>query len=50
MPAMAATLGRGHLVLEGLERLAIDVALIVVFGAALVAYKQATVHRRVPMI
>lgn len=50
MVGMAATLGRGDLMLEGLQRLGIDIALIVVLGALVVAWKQATVHRRRPMV
>lgn len=50
MPAMAATLGHGDLVLEGLERLTIDVVLVIVLGSAVVAFKQATFHRRTPIV
>ncbi|HSH60083.1 MAG TPA: DUF389 domain-containing protein [Acidimicrobiales bacterium] len=41
--------GQGSLALEALLRLALDFLLIVVFGAAVVAYKQARVHHRPPM-
>ena len=41
--------GELNLALEALMRLALDFALIVCLGVAVVAYKQARVHRRVPM-
>ncbi|HEX2274877.1 MAG TPA: DUF389 domain-containing protein [Acidimicrobiales bacterium] len=54
IPAAAlvgAGVGAGELglALEALMRLALDFALIVGFGVAVVAYKQARVHRRTPM-
>ncbi|MDP8991884.1 MAG: DUF389 domain-containing protein [Actinomycetota bacterium] len=54
IPATAlvgAGVGAGEvgLALEALMRLALDFALVVCLGAAVVAYKQARVHRRAPM-
>ena len=42
--------GRPRLMYEGLERLALDTAFIVVLGALVVWFKQATVHRRPPLV
>lgn len=41
--------GEPGLAYQGLERLLVDAALIVVLGASVVVVKQATVHRRRPM-
>ena len=54
IPATAlvgAGVGAGEvgLALEALMRLALDFALVVCLGAAVVAYKQARVHRRAPL-
>ena len=46
----AAAAGRFGLAYQGLERLLIDAAFIVVLGALLVLIKQVTVHRRLPMV
>ena len=46
----AAAAGRFGLAYQGLERLLIDAAFIVVLGAVLVLIKQVTVHRRLPMV
>lgn len=45
----APVAGRPDLALEGLGRLALDAALVVAIGAAVVAAKQAFVHRRAPL-
>ena len=45
----APVAGHPELVLEGLERLALDVALVVAVGAVVVLAKQAFVHRRPPL-
>ena len=45
-----AAAGRPWLMAEGLERLALDVVLIVVLGLLVLSAKQATVHRRAPMV
>ena len=49
MAGVAAVTGQGKLVLQGLERLGIDVALIVGLGLLVVILKQALVHRRRPL-
>jgi len=49
MAGVAAVAGEGKLVVQGLERLGIDVALIVVLGLLIVGVKQALVHRRRPL-
>lgn len=46
---MAPVAGSWAVALEGLERLAIDLGLIVLAGVVVVAVKQATVHKRRPM-
>ena len=46
----AAAAGRFGLAYQGLERLLIDAAFIVVLGALLVLIKQVTVHRRLPLV
>jgi len=48
MAGVAAVAGEGKLVVQGLERLAIDVGLILVLGLIVVILKQAFVHRRRP--
>jgi hypothetical protein len=45
---VAAVTGQAKLVVQGLERLGIDVALIVVLGLLVAGLKQALVHRRRP--
>ena len=42
--------GQPRLMYEGLERLVLDTALIVVLGTLVVWFKQATVHRRLPLV
>lgn len=49
MAGVAAAVGEGELVVQGLERLGIDVALILVLGLILVGLKQVVVHRRRPL-
>lgn len=46
---VAAVIGRPGLLLDGLERLAIDIALIVAAGLAVFGAKQAFFHRRAPL-
>lgn len=50
MAGMALAAGRPALMLEGLERLGLDVLLIVVGGILVVLAKQAIVHRRAPLV
>ena len=45
----APVAGHPELALEGLQRLALDAALVVAVGAVVVAAKQAFVHRRAPL-
>jgi hypothetical protein len=45
----APVVGRPDLAFEGLQRLALDAALVVAIGAAVVVVKQAFVHRRAPL-
>lgn len=45
----APVAGHPELALQGLQRLALDAALVVAVGAAVVAAKQAFVHRRAPL-
>lgn len=47
---VAAAAGRPRLMLEGAERLAIDVVIIVLVGAVVLALKQALRHKRRPFI
>jgi hypothetical protein len=47
---VAAAAGKPRLMLEGAERLAIDVVIIVVVGAAVLALKQVLRHKRRPLI
>lgn len=47
---MAPVAGSWAVALEGLERLAIDLGLIVFAGVVVVAVKQAVVHKRKPMV
>jgi len=49
MAGVAAVTGEGKLVLQGLERLGIDVVLIVALGLLVIILKQALVHRRRPL-
>ncbi len=49
MAGASAAIGEGDLVLQALERLGIDVALIFVLGAGVMGMKQALVHRRTPL-
>jgi len=46
----ALVLGRWTLFFDGIKRLAIDVALLVVLGVLVLAVKQVTVHRRAPLV
>ena len=48
LAGMAALAGEGRLLLEGLERLSIDIALILVLGLLVAGGKQVLVHRRRP--
>lgn len=47
---MALACGRIDIALDGLLRLGIDAALVVAAGGAVFAWKQATVHRRKPLV
>jgi hypothetical protein len=47
---MAPVAGSWAVAVEGLERLAIDIGLIVVAGVVVVAVKQAVDHKRRPMV
>ena len=49
MAGVAAVLGEGKLVLQGLARLGIDIGLIFLFGLLVAGLKQALVHRRQPL-
>jgi hypothetical protein len=49
MAGVAVVTGECRLALQGLERLAIDIGLIFVFGLLVAAAKQALVHRRRPL-
>jgi uncharacterized membrane protein len=49
MAGMAAVVGDGDLVVQGLERLGIDVALIFLLGIMVAGLKQLLVHRRKPL-
>lgn len=49
MAGVAAVAGEGKLVVQGLERLGIDVGLIIVFGVLVAGAKQAVLHRRRPL-
>ena len=46
----ALVIGRWTLLLDGMKRLAIDAALLIVLGALVIAVKQVTVHRRAPLV
>ncbi len=50
MAGMALPAGRGDLLVEGLERLGLDLLLIFVWGLVVVLAKQAVVHRRRPLV
>lgn len=50
MVGIALAAGRLDLAYQGIERFALDVVLIVFWGALIVALKQAFVHRRKPMV
>ncbi len=50
MIGVALAAGEPALAYEGLERLALDVLLIVVAGVIVVLLKQAMVHRRRPIV
>jgi hypothetical protein len=50
MAGMALAAGRLGLMFEGLERLGLDVLLIIVGGMLVVLAKQVIVHRRAPMV
>ena len=49
MAGVAAAAGEGELIVQALERLGIDVALIFVLGLILAGLKQLVVHRRRPL-
>ena len=50
MVGVALAAGEPALVYQGAERFILDVVLIVVWGALVVALEQASVHRRKPMV
>ncbi len=50
MIGMALAAGEAALAYEGVERLGLDVLLIVVGGVLVVMFKQIAFHRRAPMV
>ena len=50
MIGMALAAGEAALAYQGVERLGLDVLMIIVGGVLVVVFKQAVFHRRAPMV